>query len=237
MKRTLTFVLVVWLSGCLPNSDASMPLDEAARVRIAGAMKNVMQRGDLQNHIRLDTIKQRAGLYGLGPGSGLQGELLILDGQSYFSRVAADSSMRVQQTYDVAAPFLVYSHINNWQQIDLPGNISNLDQLSQFLENRRPADHAFGFKLSGKVKAASIHVQNLPKGSKISSPQDAHRGQVKYQLQEQQVDIVGFFSRKHQGVFTHHDSYLHAHLITRDRRQMGHLDAVDMEQMMLYLPR
>ena len=55
---------------------------------------------------------------------------------------------------------------------------------------------------------------------------EAHNGQKNYDLQNEQADIIGFFSTKHQAIFTHHDTFLHMHLITVDRKKMGHLDEV-----------
>ena len=94
------------------------------------------------------------------------------------------------------------------------------------------------YKLSGAVERAMIHIVNLPKGSKVSSPDDAHKGQVNYLIKNEQADIVGFFSTEHKAIFTHHDTYLHMHLITKDRQKMGHLDEVLFEKgtMKLYLP-
>ncbi len=71
---------------------------------------------------------------------------------------------------------------------------------------------------------ATIHIVNLPKGATISSPDDAHQGEIKYKIENEQAEIIGFFSTEHQSIFTHHDSFLHAHLITADKRKMGHLD-------------
>ena len=82
-----------------------------------------------------------------------------------------------------------------------------------------------------------IHVQNLPEGTKVSSPEEAHQGQTNFTLKNEQVEIVGFFSTEHQGIFTHHDSYLHMHLLTTDESKMGHLDQVESTEMKLYLPR
>ena len=64
----------------------------------------------------------------------------------------------------------------------------------------------------------------------------AHQGQTNYRLGKEVVNIIGFYSQKHQGVFTHHDSYLHLHLITKDGRWMGHLDRVSFQDMQLLLP-
>lgn len=63
-------------------------------------------------------------------------------------------------------------------------------------------------------------------GTPVSSPAEAHQGQVNYQLNDEMSEILGFFSTSHKAVFTHHDTFLHMHLITKDRKKMGHLDEV-----------
>ncbi len=91
--------------------------------------------------------------------------------------------------------------------------------------------------MQGTISNALIHIQNLPKGAKVSSPEEAHQGQVNYELKDEEVEIIGFFSTKHQGIFTHHDSFLHMHLITKDKSKMGHLDELEISEMTLYLPK
>lgn len=202
-------------------------------------MKNVMWQGKLAGVIQLDTIQNRTGLYGLGPESYLTGELLINDGRSYVSRVATDSTMTVEETFDAAAPFFVYAHVNEWRKLDLPEEVKSIKDLEKFINDRtRDAKRPFAFKLTGQVAMADIHVQNLPAGTKVSSPAEAHQGQVNYPLENEEVEIVGFFSTEHQGVFTHHDSFLHMHLITKDKTRMGHLDGVEFSsgKVKLYLP-
>jgi acetolactate decarboxylase len=79
---------------------------------------------------------------------------------------------------------------------------------------------------------------NLPKGSKVSSPNEAHNGQKNYELINEPSEIIGFFSTNHKAVFTHHDTYLHMHLMTTNLQKMGHLDEVLFKKgtMKLYLP-
>jgi len=73
----------------------------------------------------------------------------------------------------------------------------------------------------------------------VSSPDEAHQRQANYSLKNSEVDIVGFFSTDHKGIFTHRDSYLHMHLISSDRKKMGHLDKLifGYETIKLYLPK
>lgn len=206
-------------------------------VAITGAMKNVMWKGDLNPRINLDTISNKEGLYGLGPESFLAGEILVKEGVSYVSRVTSDSTMTVEIVNNAMAPFFVRANVNEWQKVELPENVKTIKDLEFFIDtqtknNKRP----FAFKLLGSINQGNIHVQNLPKGTRVFSPEEAHQGQVKYTLTNEEVEIVGFFSTEHQGIFTHHDSYLHMHLITNDELKMGHLDKVEIDRMILFLP-
>jgi acetolactate decarboxylase len=207
-------------------------------VKIAGAMRNVMWKSELEGVIQIDTIREKKGLYALGPLSFLRGEIMINDGEAYVSRVTSDTTMWVEKTFDVSAPFLVYATINEWTELDLPDSIKTIKELEFFVDLKtQSAKRPFALKLTGKIASAKIHVQNLAPGAKVSSPQEAHSGQVKFALENEEVAIVGFFSTEHQGVFTHHDTYLHLHLITSDEAEMGHLDAVEFGKMKLYLPK
>ena len=207
-------------------------------VEAVGAMKNVKWKGELQGIIRLDTIEQKKGLYGLGPQSYLTGELLISDGITYLSQVTSDSTMQVIETSAVDAPFFVYGNVLEWKVTTLPSSVTNIKSLEQYIDSQtKKYKRPFAFKLSGKIAEAQVHIQNLPPGTKVSSPKDAHTGQVQYLLQDEEVEIIGFFSTEHQGVFTHHDTYLHMHLITKDKQKMGHVDWFSLTGgMQLFLP-
>lgn len=208
-------------------------------VKIVGQMKNVMWKGELHGNINLDTIANKTNLYGFGPTEYLAGEILIIDGRSYKSTVVSGNKMKVEETYNLKAPFFGYSNISSWTEQTLPDTIQTISQLEQYLDKlTKESPRPFLFKLKGTVEKATIHLVNLPKGSKVNSPEEAHRGQVNYRLQNEGADIVGFFSTEHKAIFTHHDTYLHMHLLTTDRQKMGHLDQALFKKgtMILYLP-
>lgn len=207
-------------------------------IKIVGAMKNVMWKGELGSNIDLDTISEKNGLYGLGPLSHLTGELLINNGKSYVSKVISDSTMTVEKTFKTSAPFLVYGNVTEWNEVDLPSDLITIQDLEEFIDQKTSEfKRPFAFKLIGQVSSAIIHIQNLPKGTKVSSPDEAHQGQTNYNIQNEDAEIIGFFSTEHKGVFTHHDSFLHMHLITKDESKMGHLDKLEIRKMKLYLPK
>ncbi|MBX2991210.1 MAG: acetolactate decarboxylase [Bacteroidetes bacterium] len=201
-------------------------------------MRNVMWKGELYGTIDLDTISNKKHLYGLGPVEYLSGELLVFDGTAYKSTVLTDSTMVVKETFAAKAPFFVYSNIDSWREHPLPDSVRTMQQLEAYLNlTNKHARKPFAFKLRGEVESATIHVVNLPKGAVVRSPDDAHQGRKNYRLINRQSDIVGFFSREHRAVFTHHDSFIHMHLLTSDKTMMGHVDEMVFKTgMKLFLP-
>src|SRR5690554_5259660 len=233
-KAVFLGLTILILASC--SSKAQRKTNE---VKIVGEMKNVMWKGQLSGNINLDTIATKTNLYGFGPVEYLVGEILIINGKSYKSTVISDSTMKVEETYDIKAPFFGYANILKWSEQTLSDSIQTIQQLETYLDKlTENSPRPFMFKLTGTVEQAIIHIVNLPKGSKVSSPDEAHKGQKNYELKNEQSEIIGFFSTEHKTIFTHHDTFLHMHLITTDQQKMGHLDEVLFKKgtMKLYLP-
>ena len=229
--------LIAFISCNSKTKSTDLEQETYSDVKITGAMKNVMWKGELNGIIKLDSIENKKGLYGIGPESYLTGEILINDGQAYVSKVLTDSAMTVEKSFNVSAPFFVHANVTEWNEIDLPSTIKSIQDLEKFIDEKSSEyKRPFAFKLIGAVSKAIIHIQNLPKGTLVSSPEEAHKGQTNYNLENEDVEIIGFFSTEHKGIFTHHDLFLHLHLITKDESKMGHLDMVEINKMKLYLP-
>ena len=236
MPSAIRFLIVSIFFG---SSILLSAQNEYSDITISGAMRNVMWDGKLAGIFKPDTISNKTGLYGVGPLSYLKGEILIDDGSVYVSRVRDDGIMSVEIETDIDAPFFVYGNVTQWEDIALPTHVKDIASLEQFIDHRtQESKRPFVFKLQGEVSNASIHVQNLAPGSTVSSPEEAHAGQLKYHIKAENVRIIGFFSTSHQGVFTHHDTFLHMHLLTADERMMGHVDVLGFrpDSMVLYLP-
>lgn len=232
-------LFAICLTNCISEKKESPKANTESfpDIKIVGAMKNVMWKGELGGSINLDTISNKVGLYGLGPVSYLKGELLINNGEIYVSTVTSDSTMSVEKRDDISAPFFVYANVHEWNEIALPPSVKSIQDLESFITDQTTGvQRPFAFKLTGDITRAVIHIQNLPEGTSVSSPNEAHQGQVNYELKAESAEIVGFYSTEHKGVFTHHDSFLHMHLITADKRKMGHLDEIEIKSMKLYLP-
>jgi acetolactate decarboxylase len=242
MKKEIVIGIlsVILINSCSTSTNNAEPTSDESSVKVVGAMKNVMHKGELFGTISLDTIQNKKGLYGLGPIEYLTGELFIIDGVTYKSTVVNDSTMKVEQTENVKAPFFVYTNVEEWVEVKIPATIGNLQELEHFLDRKtRDSIRPFAFRLEGQIEAATIHVVNLPKGTKVSSPEEAHQGLVPFELSKEFVEIVGFFSTEHKAIFTHHDTFMHLHLITKDKSQMGHLEELIFQgkKMKLYIQK
>ncbi|MFP4845545.1 acetolactate decarboxylase [Winogradskyella sp. PE311] len=237
LRKIILSIMFLGLFSCNSNKDRNPPADSYPNIKIVSAMRNVMWKGELGGKIRFDTISNKKGLYGIGPLSYLAGEVLINNGVSYVSKVTTDSTMTVETNFNVSAPFFVYTNVTEWDKIELPSDIKTIRDIEKLVDEKTVGlKRPFAFKLRGKVSRAIIHIQNLPVGTKVSSPAEAHQGQTNYEINNEDVEIIGFFSTEHKGVFTHHDSNIHLHLITNDKRKMGHLDEVEIEKMKIYFP-
>ncbi|MFZ1634061.1 MAG: acetolactate decarboxylase, partial [Chitinophagales bacterium] len=180
-----------------------------SNIHIVGAMHNVMHNNQLSGTIHLDTISNKKHLYGLGPAENLMGELIIVDGIAYHSTVTSDTTMLVEKTYNVSAPFFAYANIKKWEAVVLPDSVRNIKQLENYLLSlNKGQTEPFMFRIAGNVETAQIHVFNLPGGTTVYSPEDAKKGQQIYMLNNMPVEIIGFFSTQHQGIFTHHDTFV-----------------------------
>ena len=228
------FLGLVW-QGCKPK-----PLPLVEKVIVNGAMKQLMEDGILTNTVDLDTIKDKMHLFGLGPAENLQGEVIIVDGKSYKAKAINDSMVNIEETFKIKAPFFAYTHITEWDTLPLPRHIAKIKDLEQYLNYlTQSTKRSFIFKITGVVKKADIHLTYLPKDKKINNIQDVHESKTRYQLNYEDVIIIGFFSIDDKYVFTYSDSYIHMHLINANRTIAGHLDDVvfNPEKMTIFLPK
>lgn len=209
------------------NEKSKLSSREVNELNVIGAMRNVMWQGELAAKLRLDSLIEEGNhLYGIGPLEGLQGELLVWDDTVYVSKFLSHDSMQVFIDSQAGAPFFVATQNPRWELLDGPDSIRSIKDLEQFLYAEFDTSARFAFQIEARVEYAEIHLQDLAPGTKVRSPRQAHAGQKNYILKDRDVRLLGFYSTSDQGVFTHHDSFLHLHLISQDQRWMGHLDSV-----------
>jgi acetolactate decarboxylase len=190
--------------------------------------------------ISLERFAGVESLYAVGPLEQGQGEISIYDSVSLIAEVQGG---RVQVTIDLCrrAAFLVYAIAETWRRVTVPDRIENEQQLENKLlpfavQSGIDIDQPFPFLVHCYAVAAGFHVLcNQSRGD--YSPELHEKAKVRFTIARESVEIVGFYSRKHRGVFTPRDSDFHIHFRTLDNRLSGHLETFSFDQgMTLYLP-
>lgn len=200
-------------------------------VKVAGALKNVMIKGDLSAHVNIDTLN-KSHLFGLGPVEGLKGEIMILDGTVYSSS-KNEGSLVHQQNKTTAASMLVYSNVEKWNAFSVNASVKNIKELEELVErtaviNGYDSGLPFCFKIEAAPSKANFHIIDWEEGT--AHTMENHK-QFSYagELQNKKVVLLGFYSRHHQGIFTHHTAFSHVHLLDVETKTVGHLDSIALQ--------
>jgi acetolactate decarboxylase len=186
-------------------------------------------KGDLHGHVALDAFAAVPHLYALGPLEGVRGEVTILDSQPSIARIERDTVVTVSD-WRARACFLVWAQVPAWDErvaddeladlLSLEGMALTLADAGGF-DLRRP----FPFRVRGTAAEAAFHV--LDKRDALPHDHARHeRAKVRRTLRDAPLELVGFHSREHRGIFTPADANVHVHLSTTDGRASGHLETI-----------
>jgi len=218
MFRNAIYILfVIFLVSCTSSTSKSS-------VKVVGEMKDVMWKGDLKGKIATDSLNSKE-TYGLGPIEFLKGEIVVFEGQSYVSKVVDSILHKVSKVPSVSAPFFVYSSNSDLKIVKFNRENYTLKELEEYVNLvYKDYDQPLLIRIDGVFEDIKLHSVNLPEGKKVSSPDEAHQGLTQYDFKNISGSLIGFFSRHHKAVFTHHDSFVHSHFISDDRKVLGHID-------------
>lgn len=235
--KSLIPVLILFLvSNC--------SFEKSSEVVYFGALKNAMKQNDLTVYVSSDTIDLK-NFYALGALEGLKGELLIMDGQVYTSSQGdtTNNSLDLKQNINFSANFLVGAKVSKWISLDVPKTIKTKSDLEKFVSEKaieQGFDKAdpFPFLLEGPTKSTSWHVVNWDANDSTHTHEKHVKSGIYDTDLEEDVIILGFYSEHHKGIFTHHSSFLHMHVLNDKKAIMGHLDDLTLgEKMILKLPK
>ena len=196
--------------------------------------------GKAKEPISLSRFAGLESLYAIGPLERGRGEVSIYDSVPLISQVR-DSQTNVSVDFNHSAAFLVYAIVKNWRRVTLRKPVDGEHQLGEQLlpfavESGIDVDQPFPFLIHCHITQATFHVlSNQSEG--VYSPEAHEKAKVRFPIAGQSVEIIGFYSRRHRGVFTPRDSDFHMHVRTLDNHLSGHLETFSSGPgMMLYLP-
>lgn len=211
-------------------------------VWVRGALRDIMHKGDMSSKISLKELSDLPNVYALGAAENLKGEIIIIKSKPYVGTVQK-GHLAVDSTFEKGAALLVYSQVNKWISTALPSSIKSVQQLEEFVaraagEKNINLEKPFPFMLSGKVTSADWHVIDWPAGDKEHTHEKHKKSGLHGNIANQEVQVLGFHSRHHHTIFTHHSTNMHLHLKTADHTLSAHVDDIQPgSAMLLWLPQ
>jgi acetolactate decarboxylase len=143
---------------------------------------------------------------------------------------------------NASAPFMVYTYIENWRKFDIIQPISNLKELEKFvaeyaLKQGIDTSEPFPFLISGQVDFIAFHIIMRNKNEAEHNHDKHNEAKVRFERKENQATLLGFYSTKHEGVFTHKGQFIHLHYTDADYLENGHVDAITLSRFTIWLPK
>jgi len=200
-------------------------------VYVSGEMRKIMQQGDLSATIDLDSLKNFKHLFGLGVAENLQGEIVLLDGNAHVTKPQGDSLLNAE-TFNVKASLLVYCQVDSWTAETINNSIPSLEALQTFVEQKRDEyhldpDEPFPFLITATKDRIDYHVIDWEKNT-VHTPANHKKFAKSGLLNNEEITLIGFYSDRHQGIFTHHNSNVHIHMYGHRSKIAGHTDEVQL---------
>ena len=234
MKKILIYVFVILLLNACNTGNK-------IKVEYAGALKTIMHEGDVSAKINLMSIKDIPHLFAIGAVENLKGEIIILDGNPFISSVK-DGNISITESFDVKAALLVYTSVENWKEITIPEKVKSGKELESFLlqsavKSEIDINSPFPFLIKGKIQSVGWHIIDWEESDSVHTHEKHKNSGLRGDITDQEITILGFYSNKHTGIFTHKTSNIHMHIVNRSEDIAGHLDQFQPGDNILLLPK
>ena len=204
------------------------------KVYTSGKAKNVMMGIDLSSTVALDTLLVKQHLYALGPVDDLQGEITVFDGEVCAAEVTnkRKRNVKLREAEGLKAPFLVYAYVPEWKTYSVEVDLQNLKDLENIVDSLGRVHgytkkEAFPFLVEATFLEVEYHIIKRNKREKQHSHEAHNAAKIHFSNCLIPSNLVGFYSRHHEGVFTHKGHFIHVHFLPKDRRITGHLDKLN----------
>lgn len=231
-RRCVCVFLLVLITACTFLRTA---IAGDAQVKWVGSSRDVHQGVDYSGHVALKDLLQLKHLYAVGPEEGLRGEITVWDNTPLLSRIKG-SKLVVKTTCGgrEKACFLVYGQVADWQSVHVSEAISDntIEELVRSVARTHnvAVEQPLVFIVRGKARGLRFHVLNKADNVPPDGTTSQHeKAKVPFVVSDQVVEVLGFYSERHQGVFTRRGSFIHMHFRTLDSTQAGHVDSLELE--------
>jgi acetolactate decarboxylase len=226
------------VGGCASTSgivaQAPAPGLSATPVSQVGQMRAVMREGLTEPRAALTEFVGTPHAFAVGAMAGLDGEVTILDGQVWITRVVAGRpvSFGPHATPDDNATLLIGAHVSAWRSVTLPAAAGGEELEALIAQQARAhgldASKPFPFRIEGGLSSLDMHVINGFCPHSGGEAAQANQPWTFAGAPAAHVTIVGFYAGGSEGEMTHHGTAIHAHALVRldAERITGHVDAM-----------
>jgi acetolactate decarboxylase len=194
-------------------------------------MRKFMMENNMEAVVAVDSLLRRPHMYALGVAEGLHGELLVWNGVGALTRTTPKQGTITTSATGSKAALLVASTVPRWQAVPVPAAVRSYPALERLIA-RQAAQYgldttqALPFRLSGRARLVQWHVMEWPRTAAEHTSQSHKQYATKGQFENKLVEILGFFSRHHQTIFTHHTTFVHMHVRPAGQSFAAHVDSL-----------
>lgn len=251
MKKTTFIFSALFITACAIAGTFQASKD--GLIEYHGKQGAIVATGKTEGTLPIAAMSGENGTYGVGAYAGLDGEITIFEGKPYVTQVRGDT-YTMDHSRDGMAIFAGWTKNSQWHEEPVPADVTSYLDLQNFVKARAEAagidtsNTPFPFLLSGTPAELKWHINVDRTEGKPLNKELFKKSKANYVMKNEPVDIVGFYSEKHHGVFigTYSPAItdksvknaLHIHLVSKDRKSAGHIDNIRFDgRMTLRLPR
>lgn len=212
------------------------PSRQAVTIQTYGELRAMMHEGKTDGVVTLSRV-QTPNAYALGALSGLRGEVTILKGSAWLAYPGEGDATRVEvvPSSPETAALLVAADVATWVDIPVAGDIpwASIDQDVEALAKQAGVDveQPFPLLIEGELFDLKWHVIDGRRATPGPSSHAQHMQMAaKGTSTATRGTLLGFFSKQHQGIFTHHGDNTHFHFVDTENKLTGHVDAVSIRK-------
>jgi acetolactate decarboxylase len=254
-RRTVLMgiAIMIALGSLITAYAAIMGAKKEGMVEYVGAQKDIFKTGKAASVVSLEDLADKKGLYAMGPVEGLDGEITIFDSKPYITKVRGND-YTLDKTFNHGAFFLVWTEQANWIDVPVPPTVKGYLDLQRFVKEQAQkagidVTKPFPFLLAGAPAEIKWHINVDRTEGKPITKELFLKSKEPYVTKNEPVDIVGFYSDHHAGVFLNQfspaikegsgtENMIHIHLISKTGKAAGHIDDITFgDGMVLRLPK
>ncbi|HYV92295.1 MAG TPA: acetolactate decarboxylase [Chitinophagales bacterium] len=235
MKNFLPLIISVFVFASCSNPPA-------VKVTRIGELEDLIKKGDMQTHAKLQDYANEQHLYAFGSLTNLRGFTQIIDSKPYTATVE-NGQLKIDSSFNSEETLFLYATVDDWKELDLPADVKTWKQLEQFIGDQAikykvPKKYPSPFLLKGIVADVKWRVIDWDPNDKEVTYKKTVQSGIHGELQNEYITAIGFYSVEPYQVLAHKETKMHIHVVNHDHSIAGHVDDLGFDGgMKLYLPK